>query len=411
MYTVWYSTESVADYFISKTALKDRNYKKSKLFESDANNPRLFHTLPDHIKRILYLDAPDLIVELDSEPIFSVEISTEAGTGHNAFQRFARLAASVENDVPAFYVYPDAKVVSRDRAPDRWDRLNPLILLALEEVMRLYDIPALFYAFPTHFKADPLLESPQSLMMQGLKYEPDSQFSSCPLSDDPEMKLLFQGIDEVVEIVETNGPIKGRQMLLKSLVIRARRTAMAQMYAETGGDVDMSPLTSIIAVDTQILLDRLSLSAGSHYEFGRLLPSRKESVIYCVNAKFRGDPYPGCLAAIDYLKCRQGRTFEDRRSNLVIAFGEVSLDGPKPLLNVLPSKQQTVDDFVSAVRSSETKNLLATATYSNLSGEQIPRYYMQCRYGSTFSKVKHIRVYSYFADAILFPDGSFWRDG
>ena len=31
------------------------------------------------IKKILYLDAPDLIVEIDHEPILSVEVSTEAG--------------------------------------------------------------------------------------------------------------------------------------------------------------------------------------------------------------------------------------------------------------------------------------------------------------------------------------------
>ena len=52
--------------------------------------------------KILYLDAPDLIVEKDNEPIFSIEVTTEAGTGHNAFQRFARIAASVENCVPSF---------------------------------------------------------------------------------------------------------------------------------------------------------------------------------------------------------------------------------------------------------------------------------------------------------------------
>ena len=82
------------------------------MYESDANNAKNFHTMPDHIKKILYLDAPDLIVEIDHEPIFSVEVSTEAGTGHNAFQRFARLAASVENNVPAFYIYPEAAIIT-----------------------------------------------------------------------------------------------------------------------------------------------------------------------------------------------------------------------------------------------------------------------------------------------------------
>ncbi len=46
----------------------------------------------------------------------------------------------------------------------------------------------------------------------------------------------------------------------------------------------------------------------------------------------------------------------------------------------------------------------------DIPSSEIPRYYMQVRYGSMFSKVKHIRVFSYFADAILFPDGALWRD-
>jgi hypothetical protein len=103
-YRIWYSTESFADFIIANTELRNKTCVKKKMYESDANNSRNFHTMPDHIKKILYLDAPDLIVEIDHEPIFSVEVSTEAGTGHNVFQRFARLAASVENNVPSFYI-------------------------------------------------------------------------------------------------------------------------------------------------------------------------------------------------------------------------------------------------------------------------------------------------------------------
>jgi hypothetical protein len=87
-YRIWYSTESFADYIIANTALRNKTHEKRKLYESDANNANNFHSLPDHIKQILYLDAPDLIVELDTEPIFSIEVTTEAGTGHNAFLSF-----------------------------------------------------------------------------------------------------------------------------------------------------------------------------------------------------------------------------------------------------------------------------------------------------------------------------------
>ena len=58
-----------------------------------------------------------------------------------------------------------------------------------------------------------------------------------------------------------------------------------------------------------------------------------------------------------------------------------------------------------------TSNInILSKNYNQIANREIPRYYMQVRYGSTYSKVKHIRVFSYFADAILFPDGSLWRD-
>ena len=69
-YRIWYSTEEFADFIIDHTDLKDKECVKKKMYESDANNAKNFHTMPDHIKKILYLDAPDLIVEIDQEPIF-----------------------------------------------------------------------------------------------------------------------------------------------------------------------------------------------------------------------------------------------------------------------------------------------------------------------------------------------------
>lgn len=75
----------------------------------------------------------------------------------------------------------------------------------------------------------------------------------------------------------------------------------------------------------------------------------------------------------------------------------------------LESEKSTIHDFVNAVKASEAKNLLGK-NYDQIPDYEISRYYMQVRYGSMFSKVKHIRVFSYFADAILFPDGALWRD-
>ena len=214
-YRIWYSTESFADYIIAKTGLSGKNFTKKKMYESDANNATQFHTMPDHIKQILYLDAPDLIVELDSEPIFSIEVSTEAGTGHNVFQRFGRLAASVENNVPAFYIYPEAVIINRTKGnTTKWDSINPLVFRALDNVMSIYKIPALFYYFPSDYRSHSLATSSPNIGNKGLKFDTNRNYAGSPDSRDAEMKLMFDAINEIISVVETTGVIKGREKLL-----------------------------------------------------------------------------------------------------------------------------------------------------------------------------------------------------
>jgi len=414
MYRVWYSTESFADYIIDHTILKNKAVRKNKMYESDANNPKRFHTMPDHIRKILYLDAPDLIVELDNEPIFSIEITTEAGTGHNAFQRFARIAASVENEVPAFYIYPEGVIITRHDAQPRWDVLNPMVLKAMEDVMNIYGIPALLYYFPTDIQnyPNPYAENAPHINNKGLCFDSQiARYPGCPDSSNTEMKLMFEAIDEII-ITTVNGIKLGQNKLLQNLVIRKRRAYMNNEFSTkvSGQDINRkSPLSATITLDSRYLLKHLSQYENSEYKIGELLRNREETVFYKVNAKFRGDPYPGVLAAIDYLLCREGKTFEERRKNLVLVFGDLSINENTKTISISDNRGSTIKDFVDAVKNSEQHNLL-TRNYSELNNSEKPRYLMQVRYGSTYSKVKHIRIYSYFADAILFPDGSLWRD-
>ena len=92
-----------------------------------------------------------------------------------------------------------------------------------------------------------------------------------------------------------------------------------------------------------------------------------------------------------------------------MVWGKVDVDHQNQTIDITDDKGSTVDDFFNAVRGCSRLNLL-TKYYNELANNEKSRYFMQVRYGSTYSKVKHIRVYSYFADAILFPDGSLWRD-
>jgi len=408
-YRIWYSTESFADYIINNTNLHTKSFSKKKMYESDANNAKNFHTMPDHIKQILYLDAPDIIVEINSEPIFSIEVSTEAGTGHNAFQRFARLAASVENNVPAFYIYPEAAIITRQNSQPKWDKINPLVFKALDDVMSIYKIPALLYYFPSDFQQYPdNAHLSPNLGNKGLIFDTNRQYAGSPDSSDQEMQNMFLAINEMIGVVENDGVIKGREKLLGKRTIMDRKNFMQSEYSRKGGSTNRSPLSATVKIPTQYLLNYLSSFENNDYKIGELLRSRSETVVYKIDAGFRGDPYPGALAAIDYLVCREGRSFEERKYNLVLAWGEFSVDEDNETI-ILNSNKSDINDFISAVKASESKNLL-NKNYSEINNSEIPRYYMQVRYGSTFSKVKHIRVFSYFADAILFPNGSLWRD-
>lgn len=407
-YRIWYSTEAFADYIIHNTALKNKEYTKKRLYESDANNSSNFHTIPDHIKKILYLDAPDLIVEINHEPIFSVEVSTEAGTGHNAFQRFARLAASVENNVPAFYIYPEAAIITRSGSDPKWDKINPLIFKALEDAMSIYSIPALLYYFPTDYRKYSNAFLAPSLKNKGMRYDENIKFAGSPSGNDQEMKYMFKAMNDVMSIFEDHGLVCGRNKLLKNRTLINRRSHMNSQYVKKNGNENMSPLSATLKIPTEYLLAYLNQFEDSEYSIGELLKSRKETIIYKVDAKFRGDPYPGALAAIDYLLCREGVTFEERRYNLVMAWSDVTIDNSAKTISLIGTKGK-VGDFVRAVQNSESKNILSKG-YEQLKNKEVSRYYMQVRYGSSYSKVKHIRVYSYFADAILFPDGALWRD-
>ena len=170
----------------------------------------------------------------------------------------------------------------------------------------------------------------------------------------------------------------------------------------------MSPLSATIEVPTDVILRYLENRSGVKSIKG-VLPSRDKTIVYKANASFRGDPYPGALASIDYMLCRYGKTFEDRERNLVMVWGDFHYDSVNHKISILG--KSSILDFCSKLKQIERHNLLNKDYDKIVRDKEIPRYYMQARYGSMFSKAKDIRVYSYFCDAILFKDGVLWREG
>lgn len=412
MYRIWYSTESFADFIIDKTSLSNKEVVKKKLAESDAKAPDDFYKIPDHIRKILYLDCADIIVEKDNNPILCIEETKEAGTGHNVTQRFSRIMAALENKVPVIYIQPEGVIVKRSKYG--WDNLNPFLLSVMDRASNLYNMPALFYYFPSdieQYRANPA-DAPHR-DKKGIVYDEESiRYAGCPDSKNISTINMLAVIDEIINLVEKYGIADYKSHLMGNRKIQEQRAFMnSEFVLKSNGrnPKAMSPATKTITVPTNYLLNYLSQHENANYSIGELLRQREETVIYQADSTFRGDPYAGNLSAIDCFMCRTGTTFEDRDCNLVLAFGEIIVDHDSETIKLVSKNHVSINDMFHQVQNSSSKNLLVK-NYKELRNNEIPRYFMQVRYGSVYSKNKHIRVYSHLADAILFEDGSLWRD-
>lgn len=67
-----------------------------------------------------------------------------------------------------------------------------------------------------------------------------------------------------------------------------------------------------------------------------------------VNAKLRGDPYPGAFSALDYLNTRIGENIEDRDKNLVMAWCDLEYDEINDELIICDGKS-SINDFMESV--------------------------------------------------------------
>lgn len=418
MFTIWYGeSKDFAEFLVDNTNLKTMTYQFKRMYKSDADVPKFFHTMPDHIKQLLRYDSPDVIIDYEDEPILVLEYTLSAGSGDHPYQRMPRIICACENEVPAIYIMPEYKSVGRKNKTTgdveySWDNLNPLSVYVYEQIMGICGIPALFYYWPSFHELSADAAALKS--NGGLKF--DAKYIECPDSTDDGMQRMFKFINEA--ILKTKGDvISGRRGLIHSMVCREERERMLRDFAEKGWPIDRLPnnSNSSIIVPTEYLMNYLKQYETSTYKIGEFLSpkSRPETVILFTNAKYRnsGDPYVGELAALDFLKCREGKTYEDRKRNLVLSYAKVTIDDANKTLVLDTTAKADVDDFCNLVHDNEKKNNLARfSSYAMLVGEMIPRYYMQMRYGTIFSKNKSIRISSYFADAILFKDGAFWRD-
>ncbi len=375
-FTVWYGeAKHLAEFVVQHTSLRQFSCEFRRIGEKGsafAANPKL-------IQDILYLDKPDVIVTSGKpeKPIVGLEFSAEAPTGHDCFQRMARVAASLEYGIPFAYVFPRRRWVRR-AGKARWDEYNPLVFKTLAQMSRFHGVPALGFLWPADKEHG---DAEQGYLVC------DKRGYCLPRADDPEIGRVWAFVNLAVEHYLANEPFS--QMVFTEYYAEQEARMWEWFHARGGNQRSWSPLTSCTTFDdlNQVRREIRKYTGVWIPSFPEHIKARGQTVIYHNSSKtFRSDPYAGALIAVDYLLCRNGPTRQHRFRSLAIHFREASI-------SQVVRKAQRYHERDCPLR--------AEADAANLS-----RYYsLHLREGCRYTKQKEIRTICAFADIIIFKDG------
>jgi len=317
-YTLWHNNNiDLAKWLASNTSL-------SGVLPNMKNIPgpqsAEFTRVPDEIKGILYLDAPDIIASVNLNgreiPFFTAEFSDHTPQGQHPKQRFSRLIASAEKGVPNAFILPPRKG-TYTRSKD--------CFYALVKLMDIQQIPCFIYDWAE--KGGTLLTDPTH--------------QSAPPASDSEMKKLFELFELCKEYAHAERPLSH---LMSTPTAQERIDFMRKNAYESQPQANQYGTVQIVA--TQKLPSVISSVCkinGSPYQLKLSnLPDyfvgRDETLIFSPVGKdpFRfghgGDPYTGMMGFFDYCFCRYGKTTRERRRNLVYNPRKTSQDSFKERL-------------------------------------------------------------------------------
>lgn len=377
MFKVWYhDNRAFAEYLIETTKLHehDPDIEKISLGKSFANNP-------DMIQKILYLDMPDAIVTygFPERPVLGIEFCAEAPSGHDIFQRVARVAASASFGTVFAFIFPEKKWVVR-RAGGRWDNYNPLLLRALMNISRFHKVPALSF----FWEADQLT----GVQAEGF-LRLDENYENMPDRASEEMKSFAKFVNLTIDYMLQNK--KFEEMMFDPFILDREAWMWEKFHQRYRSKPELfrwSPLTSCRLIETSELIDLVKEKIGRKPSLPHYITERKETIIYEPGTRqFRSDPYSGSLVGIDYLACRLGETVRHRHRNLAMRFENVKFKKMKKM-------------FVRYYRNECPFNPKYKETDSYLT--------LHLKDGCRYTKQKELRIYCYIADLLIFQDGTLY---
>lgn len=245
------------------------------------------------IEDLLIYDKPDIILKNNKEIVLVVEKTNEVNTGHNVLQRVARLVRAIECNVPVIYFFPyNAK---KHGEYSNMTYLNPRILLAIEKMWQIHDIP---------------------IMAIELKTDSDGEIINDG-TEDSEIKEVISSY--VISSFDTN-----------NVSFKKIREANIETYNEriSVWPQGLKPPKSVYEVDTFKFLSGVKndLIEESHNK----VILKKKSIVYQMNmnesACRRQDPYTGAQFAYDYIYCREGKLPHQKKKNLFLYFPLIRKD-------------------------------------------------------------------------------------
>ena len=375
MFKVWYhQNESFADYLIEITKLSQLEPDVEKI-----HSGKNFADNPDMIQQILYLDMPDAVVTygFPERPVLGIEFCAEAPSGHDIFQRVARVAASANFGTAFAFIFPEKKWVVR-QTREGWDKYNPQIFRALMNISRFHKVPALSFFWEA--------SESEGNAAEGLLVV-DQNFSNLPDRNTAEMQNFAKFINLTIDYVLENK--KFEDMMFDPFILE-REAWMWQKYYDrfnTKPDVfQWSPLTSCRKIGTTELVELIKDTTKRQPNLPGYIEERDETIIYEPKVRtFRSDPYAGSLVGIDYLVCRNGESVRHRYSNLAMRFENVNFEN---MAQKFIRYYETMCPF-------------------NPDNEEIDRYLtLHLKDGCRYTKQKELRIYCYMADLLIFKDAA-----
>jgi len=377
MFKVWYhDNRTFAEYLIETTKLNEHDPEIERI-----STGRDFADNPDMIQKILYLDMPDAVVTygFPEKPILGIEFCAEAPSGHDIFQRVARVAASASFGTAFAFIFPEKKWIVRTTG-GRWDNYNPLVMRALMHISRFHKVPSLSF----FWEADRLtgIEAEGFLRV-------DENYENMPDRRSEEMKNFTKFVNLTIDYVLQNRDF--REMMFDPFILEREAWMWEkyhQRYRSRPNMFRWSPLTSCRKIQTSELISLIEEVTGKRPNLPHYVSEREETIIYEPGTRqFRSDPYSGSLVGIDYLMCRCGETVRHRHRNLAMRFRNVSF-----------AKMQEM--FVRYYRD---------RCPFNPGQVEIDRYLtLHLKDGCRYTKQKELRIYCYIADLLIFRDAALY---